>query len=348
MSWARASVAAIGVGLLAYAGYRYAQQGNGGPPTARQYVQARQQQLTPSQQLARSNAMELIRLRGRAAGAQSVDVIVHGTNARGADWANPNSSFAQQVRGARNAVSTSFQWSGSFVEADRQTAGGQLSRFLRDTQNPLIAQGAARTNVIAHSHGGNVLGHALSNNATQIDNAVLLATPSMSQGGNPNVSWSAQGTHRVRNAVLNLSAPDDMVQTTLAQANERIRGHNINADRPFSRPDALTPQFNVTVTQPQGRLGFARDIALGAAHMNIQAGGDHRRTMGAIALAAAAEGARRIQAHSDMHSDRVGGYVSGRLTTLESVHGRNMMMIRRLGNAMAGHTAPVNTHQHLP
>lgn len=341
------AAAAVGVGVGAVAMYMRARNA---PPPARQQLQQQLQHLTPTQRLARENVMSLIRLRGAAQaapGATGVDVVVHGTFAHGADWARPDSSFSTRMRNARNAVATSFQWSGGPLEADRQTAGNQLAPFLRDTQRPMIA-GNRRTNVITHSHGGNVLGHALSNNNVRIDNAVLLAAPMMSQGGNPNVSWTAQGANRVRNAIVALSAPDDAIQTVGAQANEWRQGRYISSGRQFSRPDSVTPQINLTVTQPQGPLATVRDLALGAARLNARMDGNNRATMAALGTAAAAEAARRVQAHGGMHSDRVGNLISQGLQVIESAPGRALMMAQRINNWGVAHTQPMSGHVHLP
>lgn len=337
----KTGLALAGLSALAYYGYRMLRQ-----PTAREQVAEHMQQLTPNQRLARENVMSLIRLRGQARdtpGASNVDVMVHGTFAHGADWAQPDSSFSRRVRNGRNAVTTSFQWSGSGVEQDRQAAGRQLAPFLRDTQRAFIA-GNRGTNVIAHSHGGNVLGHALSNHDVNIDNAVLLATPAMSRGGNPNISWTDQGANRVRYGITGMSASDDLIQTVGAQANEwrndQANRGVLRSGRNFSRPNSPTPQMNMTVRQPQGILAAARDAAAQMAFNAFRTHGPSWLSVFGLGAAASAETARRVQAHSDMHSDLVGGHISRHLQGQESAVGRLFATRIRNRNAQNGVTQP--------
>lgn len=320
---------------------------------ARAHVRRTQAEMGGDTVRTHQNLMSLIRLRGQhragggGAGPQATDIIVHGTSAAGnnlepPDWAKSDSTFAQAVRGGRNAVSTSFVWSGSGAEADRQTAGRQLSAFIRDTQRTSIAGGRS-TNVLAHSHGGNVLGHAMSHAGTHIDQAMLLATPAMSRVGDPNVSWTAAGTDRVRGGIHTYSTTHDTVQTDMAQANEWARGNlGIRSGRDFSRPGSSTPQTNVTVDHPPGLmrqgLAFARDAAaFGAAFLGM--GG---RRGGAAMLgggAVLADAARGTEAHSDMHSDRMGAALSQRLQHVETVRGRISQTLQRHINRYRGTTA---------
>lgn len=323
-------VAAIGAGVIAYR-RQQAQAPMAPPPTGRQIYQRNMGNLSESQQLARENMMSLIKLRGanQAAGGggagRAVDVIIHGTNARGADWARANAPFAQQVAHGRNAISTSFQWSGSRLETDRQASGRQLSSFLRDVRNPMIAANRS-VNAIAHSHGGNVLGHALSDNRTRIDNAVLLATPHMVGPNNPNVSWTGAATNRVRGMVAAFSTPNDLIQQQGATANEWAQRRNVMATRTFNQPASHTPQLNHMVP-PMGQGAVPNALALGG-HV-AHALGHPGIGMGMVGAAAAAQG---VQAHSDMHNQAMAQQVGRSLARAESGHGRLMLDLMRYHN----------------
>jgi hypothetical protein len=304
-------------------------QGSGGPPPSR--ALARLHTITghlmpPSQSVGSSpGGSGSVALRGRGQGGLappvgnpgSVDINIHGTWARGGDWERSNSPFSQNVRQNRNAVTTNFQWSGSVLEGNRQIAGNHLANFIRDTQNPMIG-GNRRTNAFAHSHGGNVLGNALSNNNVHIDNAVLLATPHMRNymTGNENTAWTAQGANRVRNMITAISAPNDLVQTTGATVFEHLQGNPRNTGRIFQRRDAITPQFNLRVP-PQG---------------------------GGAWLPGA-------QAHSDMHEGAAGTLVNRVMRTAESAPGRHILQNARGMNAVRNifgmPNQPINGNVHM-
>lgn len=277
------------------------------PPTAQEIFNANTGSMTVRQATNRANLMSLIRLRGAVLDASgspsligknaapnpqpnpnqgvqmmappSVDINIHGTFARGTDWVQENSVFSQNVRRNRNAITTNFQWTGSPLEAQRQIAGGQLENFIRDVKNPFIAQGL-EVNAFAHSHGGNVLGHAMSRQNVTINNAFLLGTPHMSDANSVNVSWSRQGTDQVQNMIASVSAPNDLIQTTGATAAEWAQGNARIARRNFLRPDAMTPLFNVT-TQPLGNNAPWWKPSGVQAHSDLHEGptGNHVNTM---------------------------------------------------------------------
>lgn len=303
---------------------RKRQQSSGMAPTAQQIFNANMGALTVRQANNRANLMSLIRLRGAVLDASgstsltgknaapnpqpnpnpamqmmappSVDINIHGTFARGASWVQNNSAFSQNVRRGRNAITTNFQWSGSPLEAQRQVAGAQLENFIRDVQNPVIARGL-EVNAFAHSHGGNVLGHAMSRRNVSINNAVLLGTPHMSDVNNVNVSWTRQGTDQVQNMISSFSAPNDLIQTTGATMAELVQGNARIARRSFQRPDAMTPLFNFT-TQPLGNN----------APWWMPSG---------------------VQAHSDLHEGPTGNQVNTTMRFAESNVGRRFLQALR-------------------
>lgn len=217
-------------------------------PTAKQIVAAQKANLTTNQQLARENVNNLINLRGQSQGKQSVDVGIHGTFARGADWVKSNSSFNKEAMRGRNTANTNFQWSGGQTEASRVEAGKQLNAFLKDVKRPTINRtGSNDVNAIAHSHGGNVLGKALGNrNSQEIRNAVMLGTPQMSKNGQ-NTSWSRNAADKVTGNIYNVYDNKDAVQVTSARANEHIMGNMVSVDNKFSQKNSITPQTNIRV-----------------------------------------------------------------------------------------------------
>lgn len=217
-------------------------------PSAKDYVAARQANLTPKQQLARENVNNLINLRGQSQGKRGVDVNIHGTFARGADWVKSGSSFDKENLRARNTASTNFQWSGGSSEAARVQAGNQLNAFLKDVNRPAINRATTSdVNAIAHSHGGNVLGKALGKKDSQeIRNAVMLGTPQMSKNGQ-NTSWSSSAADKVKGNIHNIYDDKDAVQVTGARANEHFAGNNVSVDNKFSQKNSITPQNNIRV-----------------------------------------------------------------------------------------------------
>lgn len=269
--------------------------------------------------LAHSNICTLIRLRGDRMAAPAnaqVDVIVHGTNARGEPWAQADSSFARRVRRERAAVTASFQWSGGMTEMERQQAGDQLAVFLGDLRKALkktvehdVLLAGIETlpavcgrdiNVIAHSHGGNVLGHAMAQRELEIGIAMLLAVPALANASNANLSWTAEAANRVVRAIVNVSDRRDPVQTTLAGWNERIRGRRVESGRHFHRPESTTDQSNWMLVPASDQVAIARaerrSRPAGASGLD---GADYFSLLKDALL-------RLVNPHSAMHSDRIG------------------------------------------
>lgn len=367
---ARAMTIAAAVGVGAYVAREVGQRVYDRVYPARAHVRDTQRAMGSERTRTHQNLMSLIRLRGArmeadAAGGggafAATDVIVHGTSLAGnntavPDWARPDSTFATRIRNgggghARDAVTTSFLWSGSGDEMERQRAGSALSRFITDTQRATIAGGRS-TNAIAHSHGGNVLGHAMSHAGTHIDNAVLLGTPAMRSWLNPNVSWTAAGTDRVGGGIYNYSSPQDTVQTTMAQGNEWARGYRgVRSGREFSRPGSTTPQHNVTVNQRAGwrqwGMGLLRDAGLvGMRHQARQGRIGGAMAGGGVALVGGAGAG--AEAHTAMHSDAMGSAVGRRLGRIESPLGQLNQAASRLVNTLAGRTAARNERLDIP
>lgn len=112
----------------------------------------------------------------------SVLVTIHGTFARGAPWAKPDSTIAKAVRGwfdQQNGSATivPFEWSGRNSIAARRIAGAALVEHLDRIRHD---HPSAAIYVIAHSHGGGVFAYSAKLRpeiVDQVDGFVGLATP---------------------------------------------------------------------------------------------------------------------------------------------------------------------------
>ena len=115
----------------------------------------------------------------RQDGADPVEtILVHGTfnpDAPEVGWTRPNLEVIRRLRGRYGGNLSAFQWSGKNHRQSRIAAG----RVLADRIAENTASGI-RTNIIAHSHGGNVVFEAikaLKSPAERIEQLVTLGTP---------------------------------------------------------------------------------------------------------------------------------------------------------------------------
>lgn len=105
-------------------------------------------------------------------------ILVNGTFAPKAAWTKEPSQIVKVLRAEFGAdlQLTRFRWSGFNSHRRRIRAGEKLARYIRrlKTERP-----GKRIFVIAHSHGGNVLGYAIRALETHdyVDGAVFMATP---------------------------------------------------------------------------------------------------------------------------------------------------------------------------
>ena len=107
-------------------------------------------------------------------------ILVHGTFAQGAAWTERvRSEFCARLEPKLlpdyATVFKTFTWSGWNLQSHRLAAASRLNIEL-----PNSHEGLEDTFVIAHSHGGNVLMHALGQNPTAartLKGAIFLATP---------------------------------------------------------------------------------------------------------------------------------------------------------------------------
>ncbi len=102
-------------------------------------------------------------------------ILVHGTfNATAAEvgWTSPSGKYADIVRKNFGGNVTAFQWSGKNHRGARIDAARTLAQKInQNTQAGII------TNVIAHSHGGNVAFEAVKLMQGKLEQLVTLGTP---------------------------------------------------------------------------------------------------------------------------------------------------------------------------
>lgn len=250
--------------------------------TAEHALQKKMVPLTTQQQLSRENTMNLIKVRGqKLANPQrsEVDVNIHGTFARSEPWTGANSDFTRETTANRETNKAAFKWTGGGSEGARETAGANLGNYLNDVKNKFVMGEGAEINAIAHSHGGNVLGKAMSrDDTTSIQNAVMLGTPAMSKRGQ-NTSWSTEGADKVEGHIHNVYDKADKIQTTGARANEIVRGNanivtglvtgnRLSVGREFENASS-TPQHNVEVQTKRSVLERINPMTKANAHSEL-------------------------------------------------------------------------------
>lgn len=109
---------------------------------------------------------------------EHVVVLVHGTFARGAAWTSPHSKLGGALKSSLHGdlLLTAFEWSGRNSHEARLAGGSELAQGLRLLRKD---HPSASLHVIAHSHGGNVVGYALRAPSVRqgLDGVVCLGTP---------------------------------------------------------------------------------------------------------------------------------------------------------------------------
>ena len=82
----------------------------------------------------------------------TIVLMVHGTWARGADWNQATSEFAQRLQRAYRTplVFESFKWSGRNGHKARVLASNQLRKQIQEMRS---ASADADIYIVAHSHG---------------------------------------------------------------------------------------------------------------------------------------------------------------------------------------------------
>lgn len=155
-------------------------------------------------------------------------LFVHGTYSETAEerWAAPGQPFPEAMLEHFGTESyDAFGWSGGATEAARQTAAEALLEKIRETKASMPDHDI---NVVAHSHGGNVLARTLKmmDGDESIASAMLLGTPQFRKqgplGGNPrNTMWNADAQNHVRGDIYNIYSRHDYIQTKGAGARNR-------------------------------------------------------------------------------------------------------------------------------
>lgn len=119
-------------------------------------------------------------------------ILVHGTWARNAQWAQPGSSLWQALdRELGHPAILPFQWSGKNTFQAREDAAQALRQYLI-----LLARGNPNANlfIIGHSHGGSVALYAVKEDAIRkrIQGVACLSTPFLVTKRRNNIFWQVE------------------------------------------------------------------------------------------------------------------------------------------------------------
>ncbi|MGB6128350.1 MAG: hemagglutinin repeat-containing protein [Psychrilyobacter sp.] len=105
----------------------------------------------------------------------TVNILIHGTYSAIAsenEWASSKSAQAKAVEEQYGGKSVAFKWSGKNTADTRKEAGKELAQIIEGYNRKGI-----KVNIIAHSHGGNVVNEALKLTDGNVENLVTLGTP---------------------------------------------------------------------------------------------------------------------------------------------------------------------------
>ena len=151
----------------------------------------------------------------------------------------PEETAIKRLCGAPDANVFCFLWTGGDTASERKNAASLLYPDLNVMRSQFRA-----LNVVTHSHGGNVLGHALSiDPSLKIDAAYLLACPIMEGEGR---SWrKGENMERVR-TLHTFSHPYDKVQVLLASARNSFDtgtklGYGVSSTLPGIKDISIDP-----------------------------------------------------------------------------------------------------------
>jgi hypothetical protein len=165
-------------------------------------------------------------------------VYVHGTFAQGSrdegNYAHGGGTMAQVLKHEFNAKTFSASdWDGGATEKARENAGKHLAQGLMKKFD-----GDERVHLVGHSHGGNVIGHALQElnaNGRSVTSVTMLGTPHWDESVNP--SWNANAMSAVRGRVTTFSSESDGIQTTGATL---ANAGDLSSPVPFGKPAKRT------------------------------------------------------------------------------------------------------------
>lgn len=188
-------------------------------------------------------------------------IFVHGTNSAtaGERWAAPAGNLAQAMREHFGASSyEAFDWSGSSAESGRQRAATDLLDRIRHAQQELPTHDM---NIVAHSHGGNVVARALSEMGPNesVRSVMTMGTPQFRKQAEvyapsreqSNTLWGPQAQSHVRDEIVNVYTRNDYVQTKGAGFVNRMNVVRTAGDGVNSRTHSgrrLIPASSATVT----------------------------------------------------------------------------------------------------
>lgn len=102
-------------------------------------------------------------------------ILIHGTFAANAKWIDPQSGLSGVLRSNAQAETLPFRWSGANNPRARRVAGLELNKEIvrlrdQDPDRPIF--------LIAHSHGGNVIRHAVNDDVSgNVSGCFFFGTP---------------------------------------------------------------------------------------------------------------------------------------------------------------------------
>lgn len=172
--------------------------------------------------------------------------IIHGTSASGGTWWRRSGGFAGAVEANHpgvwrcgNVEVTEYAWTGRNAHADRIEGGRLLAQHLGNLERRKREGEISyrEVDLIAHSHGGNVVLEALrrmSENQTRVNHVALIATPHVKiEYERDSETWYDWMYFRpnVFNAVAghfyNIYSPEDSIQGYWADVSDGISGDQI-------------------------------------------------------------------------------------------------------------------------
>lgn len=160
-------------------------------------------------------------------------IIVHGTWANDEEWWTSTGDYVSKLR--EHLIDDIHNWDGWSGENDHsaRVQGAQLLlneilKLCKDSQDEPI-------NIIAHSHGGNVVWLMLERLATEcpcceIGTVILLGVPNMGipqDDGTLAYIYATQGAANVANYIINVSSKNDWTQKGFANLANGIGGDDI-------------------------------------------------------------------------------------------------------------------------
>jgi hypothetical protein len=181
-------------------------------------------------------------------------IIVHGTGATGADYAQPGSGFNKAVSATFKETAVAFNWSGDNTIAARTAGATALAAMISKHK---FAPGE-KLNIVAHSHGGNVVKtYTGLSGARKIDTLVNLGTP---QRDDFQINAGKVDEY------LNVFSIHDFVQTHggYTDIHNPITGNTTHVEvGPAGRQDPTALNVEASTVTVPGRLYGTREMNVG-------------------------------------------------------------------------------------